>query len=80
MQEQQKVSLGKNKKAVGQEVEVLIEGKINDDTYFGRTKGDAPEIDGMMFIECDETLPLGDFVNAKVVGAKEYDLVGKIKK
>ncbi|MBQ7668704.1 MAG: 30S ribosomal protein S12 methylthiotransferase RimO [Clostridia bacterium] len=77
MEEQQKVSLKKNKQVVGSKVEVLIEGKINDNTYFGRTKADVPEIDGMIFIESKDNLPLGDFVNAKVIGAKEYDLIGK---
>ncbi len=79
MKMQQKVSLDKNKKIIGQKVEVLIEGKLNDDTYFGRTKADAPEIDGLIFIESKKELPLGGFVKAIVCGAKEYDLIGKME-
>jgi len=77
MEEQQKVSLANNKRIIGKEIEVLVEGKINGNTFFGRTVKDAPEIDGLIFIESENELPLGDFVNVKIDQAKEYDLVGK---
>lgn len=78
MEVQQKVSLENNKKIIGQELEVLIEGKLNEGTFFGRTSKDAPEIDGLTFIESAEELPLGEYINVKIEQAKEYDLVAKL--
>jgi len=80
MEVQQKVSLENNKKIIGEELKVLVGGKINEGTFFGRTYKDSPEIDGLTFIECDEELPLGEFTTVKIEKAKEYDLVGTIKK
>ena len=78
MEVQQKVSLENNKKIIGEQLEVLVEGKLNETTFFGRTYKDAPEIDGLTFIETDEELPLGDFITVKITGAKEYDLIAKV--
>ena len=47
-------------------------------TYVGRTYRDAPDIDGYIFIDTDETLMSGDFVKVRVTGAYEYDLIGEI--
>ena len=78
MEVQQRVSLENNKKVIGEELDVLVEGKLNEGTFFGRTYKDAPEIDGLTFIESDNELPLGDFVKVKIEKAKEYDLIGKM--
>ena len=51
---------------------------IRDSTYVGRTYRDAPDIDGYIFIDTDETLMSGDFVKVRVTGAYEYDLIGEI--
>ncbi len=45
---------------------------------FGRTYRDAPEIDGYVFIQTDETLMSGDFARVKITGAYEYDLIGEL--
>ncbi len=47
-------------------------------TYVARTYGDAPNVDGLLFINTDETLMSGDFAQVKITGAKEYDLIGVI--
>ena len=78
MEVQQKVSLENNKKIIGEQLEVLVEGKLNETTFFGRTYKDAPEIDGLTFIETEEELPLGDFITVKITGAKEYDLIAQL--
>ncbi len=47
-------------------------------TYVARTYGDAPNVDGLLFINTDETLMSGDFAQVTITGAKEYDLIGVI--
>ena len=64
---------------VGQEMQVLIEGKITDeDVYIGRTYQDAPDIDGEVFVEYEGELISGDFVNVRITEANDYDLIGEI--
>ncbi|MCD7746303.1 MAG: 30S ribosomal protein S12 methylthiotransferase RimO [Lachnospiraceae bacterium] len=47
-------------------------------TYVARTYGDAPNVDGLLFINTDESLMTGDFAQVKITGAQEYDLIGVI--
>lgn len=75
---QQKISLEKNKSKVGRNIEVLVEGKLPSGTFFGRTRGDAPEIDGFAFIETERELELGEYYNVAVFNAKEYDILCKL--
>ena len=77
MEVQQEVSLVKNKKVIGKKLEVLVEGMLEDGTYFGRTYKDAPEIDGYTFIETQKDLPLGEYTKVKIKKAQEYDLIAK---
>ena len=57
----------------------MVEGRVADENaYVARTYGDAPGVDGYMFINTDETLVYGDFVKVRVTGALEYDLIGEI--
>ena len=46
--------------------------------YCGRTYRDAPEIDGMVFVNSDEELLSGDFIKVFIASANEYDLIGRI--
>ena len=39
---------------------------------------DAPGVDGNIFITTEEELLTGDFVKVKIIGSKEYDLIGRI--
>ena len=48
------------------------------DIYVCRTYGDAPNVDGYLFLRTDERLMTGDFVEVLVTGANEYDLVGEM--
>ncbi len=70
---QKKISREFNKNMVGKVVEVLLEKKVGG-MFFGRAYFDAPEIDGSVKVY-DSTHKVGDFVNAKVVKALDYDLV-----
>ncbi len=77
MRAQQKISLARGKGRIGRELDVMIEGYIPDEgVYEARTYGDAPGVDGFIFIETERTLMTGDFVRVRVTGSSEYDLEG----
>ena len=66
--------------SIGSNVEVMVEGKVADENaYVARTYGDAPGVDGYMFINTDTELMSGDFALVHVTGALEYDLIGELK-
>lgn len=79
MELQQEISFERNESMIGKELVVMIEGKVADENaYVGRTYMDAPNVDGLIFVETDEELMSGDFAKVKVTGALEYDLIGEI--
>ena len=79
MELQQEISYDKGTDRIGQELMVMIEGKVADEpAYVGRTYMDAPNVDGLIFVNADEMLMSGDFVRVKVTGANEYDLIGEV--
>lgn len=79
MNDQLSIVLKKNEEKFGKILEVLIEGY--DDyirCYFGRSRADAPEIDGKVFFISDRPLEIGTFVNVKINDSIEYDLLGEL--
>lgn len=78
MEIQQGISHEKNKTFVGKSMEVLIEEKIEDGLYEGRSYRDMTEIDGLVFVKSEKKLKKGQFVNLKITDALEYDLTGEI--
>ena len=79
MELQQEISLDKGNDRIGQEVLVMIEGKVSGESaYIGRTYGDAPKVDGYIFVQTGELLVTGDFAKITVTGALEYDLIGEL--
>jgi ribosomal protein S12 methylthiotransferase len=72
MELQQRISLKKNRKLVGRELEVLIEG-ANDGISVGRSYRDAPEVDGMVLVQGE--LPVNQMLTVQISGAMEYDLL-----
>lgn len=79
MELQQDIAFDKSEQMVGRIVDVMIEGKVADeDAYVGRTYMDAPNVDGLIFVNTDLALMSGDFARVKVTGAVEYDLIGEI--
>ncbi|MDO4469028.1 MAG: 30S ribosomal protein S12 methylthiotransferase RimO [Bacillota bacterium] len=80
MELQQEISVDKGNDKIGTCVEVMIEGKVADENaYVGRTYGDAPNVDGYIFINTDTELMSGDFARVHVTGALEYDLIGELE-
>ena len=80
METQLDIAREKNEEKIGTVQEVLIEGW--DDyikCYYGRTKSDAPEIDGKVFFMAHRPLIIGDFVSVEINDTLEYDLLGEEK-
>ncbi len=73
MRVQQEISANKLQKKVGQRMEVLID-ELTETGAIGRTKYDAPEIDGNVHITTNEQLEKGDMVEVTITNADEYDL------
>ena len=79
MELQQEIAFDNAEAMVGREMLVMIEGKVADENaYVGRTYRDAPNVDGLIFINTDEELLSGDFARVKVTGALDYDLIGEL--
>lgn len=80
MNDQLGIAIEKNEAKYGTLQEVLIEGY--DDyikCYFGRTRADAPEIDGKVFFTVTEPQVIGTFVNVRINDSLEYDLLGEME-
>lgn len=79
MELQQEISLDKGQDRIGQELLVMVEGKVSGESaYIARTYGDAPKVDGYIFVQTGELLMTGDFARVRVTGALEYDLIGEL--
>lgn len=73
MQLQQEISADKLQNKIGKTVKILIDN-IGKDEIIGRSMADAPEIDGIVHIKSSNKLKAGDFIQAKINDADEYDL------
>lgn len=77
MEIQMKVSQKILEGFVDKELTVLVEEKVDDNTFVGRSYIDAPEIDGCTYITTDRDLDIGSFVKVKITDSMEYDLIGE---
>jgi ribosomal protein S12 methylthiotransferase len=75
MQAQQKISARKLKRKVGSREAVIIDS-VEGGFAIGRTRGDAPEIDGSVHVSARRPLRVGEIVTVKIERADEYDLYG----
>ena len=78
MEIQQKISIERNKKFIGQTLPCIIECSSDDGEVIARTQYDAPEIDGVVNIRTNRMVIPGDIEMVKIINSSEYDLVGKI--
>lgn len=79
MELQQEISKDVSNKYVGRELEVLLEERSFDGKYYiARSYMDVPDIDGVVFVNCDEENLEGEFVKVKVVNARDYDLIAEL--
>lgn len=78
MKLQQKISLEVNKSFLDKDLPCIIESVSNDGTVVARSYRDAPEVDGLVYIETDELPVPGDIETVHITGCDEYDLYGEI--
>ena len=78
MMVQQAISEEINQKREDKVFEILIEEEAEEGVYVGRTQGDAEEIDSVVYVNSDEELEIGSFVNVYITEAMEYDLIGDV--
>lgn len=78
MKLQQKISKEINETFVGKEIPCIIESVTDDGVVVARGYRDAPEVDGLVYIDTDEVLVPGDIENVKICGCDEYDLYGTV--
>ena len=81
MELQQEISLDKGNAKIGSVVEVMIEGKVADENaYVARTYGDAPNVDGYIFVNTDTELMSGDFARVHVTRSPGIRFDRRIRK
>lgn len=77
MRLQQEISAERLKQKIGQTLDVIVD-EIDDEGIIGRTKADAPEVDGLVYIENLSGMPVkvGEFIKVTITHSDEYDLWG----
>lgn len=79
MNQQMLISSQKNKSFMDKELEVVVEGFDQyGECYFGRSRADAPDIDGKIFFTSEKRLNIGNYVKVKIVDTLDYDLIGEV--
>ena len=79
MERAQRISTARLAARVGREETVLVDG-IEDGTAIARSRGDAPEIDGVVRVKKGAKLAIGEFARVRITGADAYDLTASVVK
>jgi len=77
MELQQEISLKKNKSFIGKSLDVLVEGQVSPGLFHGRFYGQAPEVDGVVYLNSSRQLIPGEMVKARITRSYSYDLEGE---
>lgn len=81
MEQQQLIHSRKNEALIGKTLEAVVEGFDKwAECWFGRTAGDAPDIDGKVFFTAEEKLAIGQYVSINISDTLDYDLIGEVTK
>lgn len=75
MSVQKKISMENNRRYLEKIIPVLVESAPEKGVYMGRTRFQAPEVDGVTFIHADR-LEIGDVIRVRITDTLEYDLIG----
>ncbi len=79
MEQQLEISFQNNQKLMDSELEAVVEGFDRfGECWFGRTRNDAPDIDGKVFFTSENPLKIGDYVKIKITDTLDYDLIGEV--
>ena len=73
LQIQQRISLKRNRLRIGENAEILITGRKDND-FLGRSRWEAPDSDGLIRVKSALPLKEGQIIRARITGASEYDL------
>ncbi|MBI0028535.1 30S ribosomal protein S12 methylthiotransferase RimO [Gilliamella sp. B14448G11] len=79
MQLQQKISMQKLQAKIGKTLAVIID-EVDEDGAIGRSMADAPEIDGVVYLNEEKDVNVGDIVQVIIEHSDEYDLWGTVKR
>lgn len=74
---QQRITRRKNKARLGREEKILISSRISANLYLGRGYFQAPEVDGITMVKSNQPLRNGEYVQARLVGVRKYDMIGE---
>ena len=74
---QEEISARRLERRVGQTMQVLVDEIDDEGTAICRSYADAPEIDGMVFVEDAADMRAGEFYSVKIVDCSEHDLWGE---
>ncbi|MEG0392074.1 MAG: 30S ribosomal protein S12 methylthiotransferase RimO [Anaerovoracaceae bacterium] len=77
MRRQVEISLEKNKEKIGRILDVIVEGKDEDGSYYGRSRYDAPEIDNNVLFTAQGNPQVGSIIQVEITDAFDYDLIGE---
>lgn len=79
---QEGILAAKQADLIGKSVKIIVDGPSNDypGMWEGRTEGDAPEIDGVVYFSPQEDVKPGDIMKIKVTHSLEYSLMGDVEK
>lgn len=79
MEQQLEVSFDNNKSLMDCELDAVVEGFDRfGECWFGRSRNDAPDIDGKVFFTSDKPLAVGEYVKIRVTDTLDYDLIGEV--
>jgi len=76
MMMQQGISMELNEQRIGEECEVLC-GGFEDGAYYGRSRKEAPESDGVIRFTAQREIMPGEYLNVRIIAAEAYDLYGE---
>jgi ribosomal protein S12 methylthiotransferase len=77
MELQETISKEKLREKVGRRIQILID-EVDAEGAIGRSKGDAPEIDGIVTVDGATDLNIGEFVDVEVIDSTEHDLIARL--
>ena len=78
MMKQQKISEEKLRDKISNQLDILLEEKLEDGLYVGRSYMDAPDVDGLVYLSSSKDLEIGKFYRAEITDSTEYDLQGVV--
>ncbi len=79
MEQQMLISAENNQKLMGCELETVVEGFDRyAECWFGRTRMDAPDIDGIIFFTGNRKFSIGEYVTVRITDTLDYDLIGEV--